>query len=307
MKNLNKLQQLIEKETHKESLTSSERAIESLANLADSISNSLVKEDLEVIIDKFVQIIIKMQIDFDSLLKNDRENVSDYLNSLNYVIKEIENNLKQDISKSRGESITDTKKLSEGLNKEIREIRLSIPKSVNLIPLENDIDSLKGLHNELSNRVKNFPSLEKITGEVKDSLMKEIDKRIDELKSKIPTNKVIERHIGGASMVRVLNNGTPIGDTVTEINFVNPSSISYTSGATGRRANITTATGGSGGYTKETPGGAVNSSNTSFTVTAEPVYVIADGITYFDGAGYTYAGLTITMDSPPSQYIRSFY
>lgn len=61
-----------------------------------------------------------------------------------------------------------------------------------------------------------------------------------------------------------------------------------------------------GGYTVETPTGDVDSSNTTFTVTAEPVYIISDGITYFDGAGYTYAALTITLDSPPTQYIRSF-
>lgn len=58
------------------------------------------------------------------------------------------------------------------------------------------------------------------------------------------------------------------------------------------------------GVVVETPAGAVNSSNVSFTVSAEPKWVVSDGITYFDGAGYTYAGLAITMDSPPSLYIR---
>lgn len=60
------------------------------------------------------------------------------------------------------------------------------------------------------------------------------------------------------------------------------------------------------GATIETPTGAVNSSNQTFTVSAEPQYVIADGVTYFDGAGYTYAALSITMDTAPSQYIRAF-
>jgi hypothetical protein len=61
-----------------------------------------------------------------------------------------------------------------------------------------------------------------------------------------------------------------------------------------------------GGFTKETPTGDVNSVNQVFTVTNEPNYVVSDGATYFDGAGYTYSSLTITMDSPPSQYIRSY-
>mgnify|MGYP001569726011 CR=1 FL=1 len=61
------------------------------------------------------------------------------------------------------------------------------------------------------------------------------------------------------------------------------------------------------GITVETPTGTVNASNVSFTVTAEPKWVVADGATYFAGAGYSYAALTVTMDLAPSIYIRSIY
>jgi len=54
-----------------------------------------------------------------------------------------------------------------------------------------------------------------------------------------------------------------------------------------------------------TPTGTVNGSNTSFTVTAEPLWVVADSATYFDGVGYTYAALTVTMDLAPSIFIRA--
>lgn len=60
-----------------------------------------------------------------------------------------------------------------------------------------------------------------------------------------------------------------------------------------------------GGVTVETPVGTVNAVNTIFTVTAEPKWVVSDSATYFNGAGYTYAALTITLDIPPSQYIRA--
>jgi len=65
--------------------------------------------------------------------------------------------------------------------------------------------------------------------------------------------------------------------------------------------------GGGSGWTVATPTGTVNSSNASFTVTAVPKCVISDGMTYFDGAGYTYAALSITLDIPPSSFIRYFY
>ena len=60
-----------------------------------------------------------------------------------------------------------------------------------------------------------------------------------------------------------------------------------------------------GSVTVETPVGLVNASNTVYIVTAEPKFVIADNATYFDGAGYTYSALQITMDIPPSSSIRA--
>jgi hypothetical protein len=61
----------------------------------------------------------------------------------------------------------------------------------------------------------------------------------------------------------------------------------------------------SGGITVETPSGTVNAVNPTFTVTATPKWIVADGITYFEGAGYSLATLTVTMDVPPSQFIRA--
>jgi hypothetical protein len=55
-----------------------------------------------------------------------------------------------------------------------------------------------------------------------------------------------------------------------------------------------------------TPTGAVNGVNASFVVASRPSSVISDGITYFENSGYTYAALTITLDVPPSQYIRYY-
>jgi hypothetical protein len=78
--------------------------------------------------------------------------------------------------------------------------------------------------------------------------------------------------------------------------------------AMGLQAQIDEISGTSGGgFNVETPVGTVNGSNASFTVTNTPVQVVSDGITYFSGAGYSFAGGTITMDVPPSSYIRSIY
>ena len=60
-----------------------------------------------------------------------------------------------------------------------------------------------------------------------------------------------------------------------------------------------------GSVTVETPTGTVNSVNAAFTVTAIPKWIVSDGTTYYENAGYTRSSLNITMDIPPSSYIRS--
>lgn len=70
---------------------------------------------------------------------------------------------------------------------------------------------------------------------------------------------------------------------------------------------LVSATGGSGGYTIETPTGAVDGVNTTFTATNTPVYIVSDGATLFENNGYTLSGLIITMSVPPTGFIRSFY
>ena len=51
----------------------------------------------------------------------------------------------------------------------------------------------------------------------------------------------------------------------------------------------------------ETPDAVI----TVFTVTAEPQWIVADGTTYYAGKGYTYAALAVTMEVPPSSFIRA--
>lgn len=63
------------------------------------------------------------------------------------------------------------------------------------------------------------------------------------------------------------------------------------------------------GLTVETPTGTVDDSNTSFTVSNTPKYIVVNGAQYFDGAGYTYLAGTITLDNPVGTggFIKSVY
>lgn len=63
------------------------------------------------------------------------------------------------------------------------------------------------------------------------------------------------------------------------------------------------------GITVETPVGTVDDTNTTFTVTNEPKYIVVNGAQYFDGAGYTYTPGQIDLTSPigDNGFIRSVY
>ncbi len=63
---------------------------------------------------------------------------------------------------------------------------------------------------------------------------------------------------------------------------------------------------GGGASSPLTPTGTVNAVNTVFGVLSQPASVVSDGITYFEGFGYSYAALNITLDVPPSQFIRYY-
>lgn len=56
--------------------------------------------------------------------------------------------------------------------------------------------------------------------------------------------------------------------------------------------------GGGGSLTAETPVGAINNSNVTFTVGHTPVFLFVNGVGYSAGHGYSYSGGIITLDAP---------
>lgn len=52
-----------------------------------------------------------------------------------------------------------------------------------------------------------------------------------------------------------------------------------------------------GGGTVETPTGTIDNSNVTFTVTTIPKWIVVNGAQYFEGAGYSRVGLTLTLES----------
>lgn len=145
-----------------------------------------------------------------------------------------------------------------------------------LIPVKSEIKTVETIKEVVSEELKT--EIEKL----KEELAKK-DKRLNLFEDNVKNTLNGLRSGGsGGTNVRILNNGVPVGDTVSEINFTNATSIEYKAGATGRRVDVTTATGGGGsgtfGIISYT--GTVNGSNTSFTFSSAPVILYIDHVPY---------------------------
>ncbi len=60
------------------------------------------------------------------------------------------------------------------------------------------------------------------------------------------------------------------------------------------------------GFTLLTATGTVDGSNTTFTFTQKPTYIVSDGAWYVEGSGWSWSGLTATMSVPPQTGIWGF-
>jgi hypothetical protein len=98
-------------------------------------------------------------------------------------------------------------------------------------------------------------------------------------------------------LLTALNNLTP---SSTEAIVKNPDGTFSTIPVTASGLNI------------ETPSGVLDGNNVTFVATHTPKFIVTSNGVYFEGVGYTLAGLTITLSLPPSAvadggFIRSFY
>ena len=113
---------------------------------------------------------------------------------------------------------------------------------------------------------------------------------------------------GGPRGLHIYVDGVKYG-LISTINFEagNNITLDFAKNSSGIPTLTINSTGGGGttsGWTAETPPEVPNGIITDFTASEIPQMVVSDGVSYFSGLGYTYLAGTVTMDIPPSQYIR---
>ena len=221
----------------------------------------------------------------ENMMPDMKSDISTRVKEMDYMINELELTLKKEINSSDKNTLSQIKELSQRLGSEINRIEESIPKLPNLTYLEDQIK-------EVERKIPTIPPV------VLDNPQQLADK-LNTLHEKIRPEVII----GWGDLQNKLRNKVPdnfdvrIGVSKTELKRLTDRVIELEAGGGG----------GGGGFTKETPVVDVDGSNNVFTVTNEPNYIVSDGATLFDGAGYTYAALTITLDNAPTQFIRSYF
>lgn len=180
--------------------------------------------------------------------------------------------------------------------------------------VRKEVESFRNNFNDLNDRFSKLPptpDVNKLREEIQNDFAKHfkhnidmfgmpdfrklamgLQQQIDDLSSQSSTGT------GGGHVIE--DEGTPVTQR-TKLNFVG-SSVAVTDDS-GNDATVVTISGG--GFTELTATGSVNSSNTTFTFTQVPTYIVADGIMMkkLDDNGNTQwsnVGTTITMVNPPS-------
>lgn len=118
-----------------------------------------------------------------------------------------------------------------------------------------------------------------------DEIISPLNKRIDEISNTINAKGKIDQRWHGAGLSRVSTDTTLTGN--------------------GTPSSPLSVVGGGSVTAWSTPVETPNSVLLTFTVGASaPTDVVADGILFFNGFGYTYAAGQVTFINPPTQYVR---
>lgn len=261
---------------------------ENKLQIAKSILELTTKGDLKQSFDLVIGLMKELRNDIrGEIFTNNAQNKKDLMELLSYIQK-TETKLTKLISNSDGKIIKSSKELSS-LVKEVSKLDKKI----------SEIDD--SLSVNLGKRINLFEyKIKELESKIDDNEVEELEDDVEYLLNRVKDleykfNKFSEYEsptrnpLFGFRLVR--HDDTLTGDGTMQ----NPLSVVGGGG------------GGGGGFSIETPTGSVNGSNVTFTVTQTPVYIVSDGTTYFDGAGYTIAGLTVTMTVAPSSFIRNFY
>lgn len=261
---------------------------ENKLQLAKGILELATKGDIKQSFDLVISLMKELRNDIrGELFTSNAQSKKDLLELSSYIQK-TETKLTKLISNTDGKVLKSSKELSSNLVKEVSKLDKKI----------SEIDN--SLSVNLGNKINLFDyRIKELESKIDDSEVEELEDNVDYLLKKI---EQLEKQILKISVYE-----SPTRNPLFGFRLVRHDDTLTGDGTMQNPLSVVGGGGGGSAYSIETPSGSVNGSNVTFTVTQTPVYLVSDGATYFDGAGYTIVGLTVTMTVAPTSFIRNFY
>lgn len=289
--------------------SSTERFIELIAEIESLFKNYVPQDDFVEVMKVFDQKISQFKGEIEDKITETKGNsdtsLSELKTSLDSLTERVSNIKPDENAKKVPEILSTLENIQKQIREEVNTLRSEIPEVPDNSEILHELGERLSKTEELvvGENVRN--ALETLNGE--DRLaMEAIRGLIEELRrieNSVSTGKGMPAPSRG---LYFFIDGVKKG-LLNSMNFKPGTNMAIAYSTVNGQPTITfNATGGGpGGISVETPTGTVNASNTTFVPSSEPQWVVADGITYYDGAGYTWSSPNIIMDVPPSASIRA--
>lgn len=265
-----------------------EQRIEKLKKLLEVASeDTATPQDLVKLAEAFVVVITKEREKLTARIEAESGLTAGQLARLQAQLDQKERTLKQLISQLYEKATDTTASLSKRLTAELKRLERKIPSKTDLSGIEAQIEAIRDALTSVPTEITANPesvrdALELLLedGRLHRDYIDGLDD-YEELRELVKTLHPSNFNIG--KVIRSIRAGAGITIDLTDPN--NP---------------IITSNGGAGSN-YETPIGAVDGVNTTYTVSAEPKCIFYFGTPLFEGPnGYSRSGLTITMPYAPA-------
>lgn len=266
-------------------------------------------EEVADIFSAFHTFVVDIKKELDAKIDTKVKQALDAFKTLSAEVKEKFKTLKglrSDIDANKKTADRDAKDIRRELGDEIRKVKILIPEETDLSRVEADIDDLWAKIRENAKPHVLRDALEKLVGDEQfdHSKIRGLEKFVKDIIGTAEGVKVVN-WFGGPTGLRFLIGGVKKG-ILNTVNFVAGTGVSISHSKVNGLDTLTfEATASGSGVTVETPPESPDAVIVAFTVSDQPQWVVADGTTYYEGAGYSYGAGTVTMDVPPSSFIRA--
>ncbi len=229
-----------------------------------------------------------LRTELESLISSKDRSTKNSIETISSYIEKLETKIVSLITECTQSSQLEIRSLSVRFDKELSDLRVSIPSPIDYSAEFSLIES-------------NIAKIEESLSKIKSDSPQEVRDKLESLKN---DDRLDISAIKGWDTI-----GATISESVVEraIGIVDSRTSFLLNKVSNLQAQVNALSSSTGGLVIEAPiSGAINGSNTVFTFTTAPAYLSIDDTNKFEGTDYTRVGTTVTITngSPPVNSIK---